>query len=93
MQNKIRYVYKTKGVCAREIEIELEGRYISNVEFIGGCAGNAIGLSSLVVGMDIEDVIQRLEGIPCGSKITSCPDQLSEALCEIIDMSRLKAEA
>lgn len=93
MQNKIHYVYQTKGVCAREIEIHLEGPYIEHVEFIGGCPGNAQGLASLLVGMEIEDVIQRLEGITCGNKMSSCPDQLTEALWEIIEMSRLKAEA
>lgn len=93
MLNKIRYLYKTKGVCAREIEIELEGRYISNVHFIGGCDGNAQGMSSLLIGMDVEDVIDRLEGIQCGNKVTSCPDQLATALYEIIAMIRLKAEA
>jgi uncharacterized protein (TIGR03905 family) len=93
MQNTFNYVYKTKGVCAREIEILLEGPYIAKVEFIGGCSGNAQGLSSLLVGMEIDDVIDRLEGITCGSKLTSCPDQLVEALWEIIQMHRLKAEA
>lgn len=93
MLNNRPYIYKTKGVCSREIEIELEGRYISRIEFIGGCPGNAEGLSSLLVGMDVEDVIDRLEGIQCGNKVTSCPDQLATALWEIIEMNRLKAEA
>ncbi|MBF7095726.1 TIGR03905 family TSCPD domain-containing protein [Alkalibacter mobilis] len=87
------YVFKTSGVCAREIEIELEGNYISSVEFIGGCAGNALGISSLLVGMEIGEVIERLSGISCGNKISSCPDQLAKALEEIINHCYLKAEA
>ena len=75
-------IYKTSGVCSTEIEIDIEeeSEVISSVTFKNGCAGNASGLSRLLVGMKVDDVINRLEGITCGSKSTSCPDQLSKAL-------------
>ncbi len=72
--------YRPQGVCSRLINIELDGDVIESVEFIGGCAGNAIGISQLVKGMKVDDVIQRMEGIRCGHKPTSCPDQLAQAL-------------
>ncbi|MBO7148712.1 MAG: TIGR03905 family TSCPD domain-containing protein [Clostridia bacterium] len=72
--------YKTQGTCSRAIEIELDGNIIESVKFIGGCDGNTHGIASLVVGMDAQDVIKRLEGIKCGFKRTSCPDQLATAL-------------
>ena len=75
-----RFTYKTKGVCSREIEIALEGNVVAEVRFIGGCSGNTQGVSALVKGMTVEDAISRLEGIRCGMKATSCPDQLAQAL-------------
>lgn len=77
------YRYKTNGVCSREMIIELDGNTIKKVTIIGGCAGNTAGVSKLVEGMNINEVIKRLKGIPCGSKATSCPDQLAKALEEI----------
>lgn len=77
-------VYKTKGTCSREIQIETEGDVIKSVKFIGGCNGNTQGISSLVKGMKIQEVIDRTEGIDCGGRGTSCPDQLSKALKQII---------
>lgn len=74
--------YKTKGVCSTEIHFEVEGNLIRNVNFIGGCAGNTTGVSRLIEGMDVDDAISRLEGITCGLKKTSCPDQLAKALKE-----------
>ena len=71
--------YKTKGVCASHIEFE-ENQKVHNVRFIGGCSGNTQGVASLVEGMDAKEVINRLKGIRCGFKNTSCPDQLSIAL-------------
>lgn len=71
--------YKTKGVCAREINFEVENGIVKNVTFIGGCMGNTTGVSKLVEGMRVEDVIARLEGIKC-RPTTSCPDQLAQAL-------------
>lgn len=73
-------VYKTQGVCSREISFSLEDGKISNVSFVGGCNGNLQGISSLVNGMDAKEAIARLKGIRCGSKLTSCPDQLAKAI-------------
>ncbi len=72
--------YKTKGVCSQMINFEIEDNKVKNVEFIGGCNGNLQGISRLVEGMDVNDAISRIEGIQCGYKKTSCPDQLAEAL-------------
>lgn len=75
------HTYKTKGVCARTINFEItEDNKIHNVVFEGGCNGNTQGLSALIEGMDVNDAIQRMEGIQCGPRATSCPDQLSKAL-------------
>lgn len=76
------YRYKTSGTCSREIIFEIEDGILKNVEFIGGCNGNLKGIGALVEGMEVEDVIERLEGITCGFKSTSCPDQLAQALKE-----------
>lgn len=77
--------YKTKGVCSQAIQFELDdNKKVRNVQFIGGCSGNTQGIASLVEGMDAEEVISRLEGIKCGHRPTSCPDQLSIALKEAI---------
>ena len=73
-------VYKTKGVCSQAIELELDGDIIKSVRFIGGCDGNTKGVAKLVEGMKAQDAIARLEGITCGFKPTSCPDQLAKAL-------------
>lgn len=80
------YRYKPNGVCSREMIIELDGDIIKNLTIVGGCAGNTLGLSKLVEGMNINDVIKRLKGIPCGNKSTSCPDQLAKALEEAKDI-------
>ncbi|MBE6716075.1 MAG: TIGR03905 family TSCPD domain-containing protein [Ruminococcaceae bacterium] len=80
------YIYKTSGTCAASIEIELtEDNIIENVRFIGGCKGNTQGISALVKGMRAEDVIDRVSGIRCGFKPTSCPDQLSLALKKMLE--------
>ena len=78
-------VYKTRGTCSREIHIELDGDIIKNVTFVGGCNGNTQGISSLVRGMKVDDVIKKTEGINCNGRGTSCPDQLSKALKEILN--------
>ena len=72
--------YRPQGVCSQLIHLDLDGDVIENVQFIGGCNGNLKGISSLVKGMKAEDAIARLEGIKCGFKNTSCPDQLARAL-------------
>ena len=74
------YTYKTKGTCSREITFTVEDGKVTNVQFFGGCNGNLKGIASLVEGMDIDEVIARVEGIHCGMKATSCPDQLAQAL-------------
>ena len=74
------YNYKTSGTCSREIMFEIEDGKVHNVQFLGGCNGNLKGIGALVEGMDIDDVIARVEGIHCGMKATSCPDQLARAL-------------
>jgi len=76
----MQYTYQTKGTCSREIIFEIEDGKVLNVEFIGGCNGNLKGISALVKGMEIDEVIARLEGTCCGMKPTSCPDQLATAL-------------
>ena len=74
------YEYKTNGTCSRSIIFDVENGKVQNVQFIGGCNGNLKGIGALVEGMDINDVIARVEGITCGMKSTSCPDQLAQAL-------------
>ncbi len=75
--------YKTKGVCSRQIKIEVEDGIVKKVKFDGGCNGNTQGISALVEGMKVEDVIEKLQNIKCGFKNTSCPAQLAEALKNI----------
>lgn len=77
------YTYEPKGTCSSKMIIEVEGEIIKKVTIIGGCAGNTKGVSTLVEGMKIDDVIAKLKGIPCRDKGTSCPDQLARALEEI----------
>lgn len=74
------YSYTPRGVCARQITFEVENGIVKNVRFLGGCSGNTQGISSLVEGMEINDVIKRLKGTDCNGKRTSCPDQLAKAL-------------
>jgi uncharacterized protein (TIGR03905 family) len=76
----MQYQYKTKGTCSAMITFELDNDQVKNVKFMGGCNGNLKGIGALVEGMNIDDAITRLEGITCGSKSTSCPDQLAQAL-------------
>ncbi len=74
--------YKTKGVCSSEIRFDIEGDTIKSVQFVGGCSGNTQGVASLIAGMKVDEAIKRLDGIKCGAKSTSCPDQLAKALAE-----------
>ena len=82
MNQKI--VYPTSGVCSQAIVIEMDGEVVKSVEFIGGCQGNTKGVAVLAAGMPATEVIKRLEGIDCGRKGTSCPDQLARALKSIV---------
>lgn len=74
--------FKTSGVCAKQIDFELDGDVIQSVQFTGGCNGNLTGIGALVKGMSVDDAIQKLAGIKCGPRATSCPDQLSIALTQ-----------
>ncbi|MDR7871063.1 MAG: TIGR03905 family TSCPD domain-containing protein [Tissierellaceae bacterium] len=74
------FQYSTAGVCAKNIEFDIKDNKVVNVRFHGGCNGNLQGISSLIEGMEVEVVIERLSGLTCGMKATSCPDQLAEAL-------------
>ncbi|MBD5264466.1 MAG: TIGR03905 family TSCPD domain-containing protein [Bacteroides sp.] len=76
----MKYSYQTTGTCSKIIELEIEDGILNDVRFTGGCHGNLQGISALVKGMPVKEVIQRLEGIRCKDKPTSCPDQLAEAL-------------
>ena len=77
------YEHTNKGTCSRSILFDIEDGKVKNVQYIGGCNGNLKGIGALVEGMDIDEVIARLEGTTCGMKSTSCPDQLAQALKEV----------
>lgn len=77
---KISYI--PRGVCSRKIDIEIENGIIKSVKYTGGCAGNTQGVAALIAGMSVDEAIERLSGIRCGFKSTSCPDQLATALKE-----------
>lgn len=74
------YVYKTRGTCSTKIEVELDGNIIKSVSFTGGCNGNLNGISRIVEGMTVEDIVSKFSGVKCGMKPTSCPDQLAIAV-------------
>lgn len=74
------YEFKTSGTCSQRILFDVEEGKVKNVQFIGGCNGNLKGIAALVEGMDVDAVIERVQGITCGMKKTSCPDQLAKAL-------------
>ena len=79
------FTYRPRGVCSQLMEIEVEGDRIKHVKVTGGCSGNLQGISRLVEGMDIKEAISRMEGIRCGFKPTSCPDQLAKALKQCLE--------
>lgn len=74
------FEYKTQGTCSQMIFFDIEDNKVKNVKFMGGCNGNLKGIAALVEGMDVDEVISRVEGVKCGMKRTSCPDQLAQAL-------------
>ena len=78
------YTYKTKGVCSQAIQFDLDRDKVTSVNFLGGCSGNTQGVARLIEGMNVEEAIKRLEGIKCGPRPTSCPDQLAKALKEAL---------
>ena len=77
-------IYSPKGVCSKQIELEIENDAIVSCKFLGGCSGNTQGICALVKGMNVDEAISRLEGIRCGFRPTSCPDQLARALKEYL---------
>lgn len=77
-----KFEYKPSGVCCRKIIVEIDDGIVENVEFVGGCPGNTLGIASLVKGMKVEDVEEKLSGIKCGFKNTSCPNELAKFLKE-----------
>ena len=79
------YVHRNKGVCSSAVQFEVENGCLKNTAFIGGCDGNTSGICKLVEGMEIQEVINRLKGIHCGPRPTSCPDQLASALQAYLD--------
>ena len=72
--------YRTSGTCSKALQVELEGDIIKSAKFFGGCPGNLEGIQNLIVGMSISQVVEKLKGIKCGDKPTSCPDQLAQCL-------------
>lgn len=81
----MRHTYNTKGTCSRQISFDLEGNVVRNVEFVGGCNGNLKAISSLVEGLTVEEIEDRVRGIKCGFKTTSCSDQLAIAVRTAFD--------
>ena len=79
----MKYVYRTQGTCSTNIELDVEEGVLKEVTYWGGCNGNLQGISRLVTGMKVEDVIEKLEGVRCGRRSTSCPAQLCKALHEM----------
>lgn len=77
--------YQPKGVCSKMMQIRIKDEIIEDIEFVGGCQGNLTGIGMLVRGMNINEVIQKLQGIPCGKRPTSCPDQLTKGLAAYIE--------
>lgn len=76
----MKFTYRPKGVCSQQMDIDVEDGKLVALKVMGGCSGNLQGIAKLVVGMDVDEVIARLDGIRCGFKKTSCPDQLAQAL-------------
>ena len=87
----MKYDFSPKGVCARRLEFELDGDIVKNVQFMGGCNGNLKALAALTEGMTVDQVCERLKGITCGLKNTSCSDQLAQALARAQEIEKKKA--
>ncbi|MCQ2551538.1 MAG: TIGR03905 family TSCPD domain-containing protein [Clostridia bacterium] len=81
----MKYTYRTKGTCSSYIELEMEGNVLKDVNFVGGCNGNLKGICALTKGMTYEEIKEKLGGIKCGFKNTSCPDQLVQAMTEVME--------
>ena len=87
----MKYDFSPKGVCARRLEFELDGDIVKNVQFMGGCNGNLKALAALTEGMTVDQVCERLKGLTCGLKNTSCSDQLAQALAKAQEIEKKKA--
>lgn len=83
------YKFKPAGVCSMEMQVDIEDGIIKDAKIIGGCAGNTVGLTQLLVGMTVDEAIKRLKGIPCGIKGTSCPDQFALGLEKIKEEAKI----
>ena len=83
----MKHTYIPQGVCSRMMTVDIEGGISKNCEIIGGCAGNTTGICSLIIGMDAEDAVDRLKGIDCRGRGTSCPDQLANCIEEALELS------
>ena len=88
-----KFVYNTKGVCASRIAFEIDGDKISKIDFTGGCNGNLKGIKKLLEGSSVKETIEKLKGTTCGSKTTSCPDQVAVGLMEYLEMLIEKVNA
>ena len=86
----MQYSYQTQGVCAKEMRFTVEGGLVTRLSFQGGCSGNLLGISRLVEGMPVEEVIARLEGVRCAGRASSCPDQLALALREVMGQEEIR---
>ncbi len=84
----MQYQYRTRGTCSSRIDFEIEDGRVTSVTYIGGCNGNLQGISRLVAGLPVEEVIEKLQGIRCGMKDTSCPDQLAKALTLALEKAK-----
>lgn len=77
-----KFIYQTKGVCSREMHFEVEGDIVKSLEVIGGCDGNLNGISRIIQNKSIDEVVDAFKGVRCGTKDTSCPDQIAKALLQ-----------
>lgn len=85
----MKYIYSPKGTCSMQMIFEIDGDILKDLQIIGGCPGNTIGVSALVKGRKVDEVIELLKGIPCGNKGTSCPDQVARALQEYKEKNKI----
>ncbi|MBP3490705.1 TIGR03905 family TSCPD domain-containing protein [bacterium] len=81
--------YQPKGVCCKMMQMRIKDNIIQDVEFVGGCNGNLSGIGVLVKGMNINDIVPKLSGIPCGARPTSCPDQLTKGIQAYLEAKRV----
>ena len=85
----MKYIYEPQGTCSMQLIFEIDGEVVKDLQIIGGCPGNTIGISALVKGRKVDEIIELLRGIPCGNKGTSCPDQVAIALQEYKEKNKI----